>query len=83
MRVSESVDLINAERAEDADGQRIGPEFVHPKKSGKHRFYQSVREQINGREKWIAVREFFGGMKQVRRDEIVRIARKFMLKYSL
>src|SRR5215469_4548104 len=76
MGVRVPVHLVYAEYCEDNHGQRVGPEFVHPKKHDEQGFRKPVSDQVNRREYSAAMLERLRPMKQVRDDDLVVFTRQ-------
>ncbi len=79
MRVRESMHLIYAKDGEYDDGQRIGPEFVHPEAGYEQGFRQTVRDQIDRSEFPATVGERLGPMEKMRDELFVIFARQVVL----
>ena len=68
-----AIDLVDAERGEDADRPRERPQLVFEQRIDQDCFDHAVRQQIDRGEQLIAYREMFGRRAQVRGDEVVGI----------
>ena len=79
MRVTVAIHLIDTEGCENENRQRVSPQGIHPQRDNEHDFRGAMSQQIQRREEPIAVRQSLRCTQNVDSNEIVRIAREFVL----
>src|SRR2546426_4198528 len=77
-----AVHLIDAERGENADRPREGPELVFEQRVYEHRFDDTMRQQVDCGELLAADGEMFGRRAQVCGDEIVGVSAELVVRQA-